>query len=91
MKISKIRLDFSKEMVLASTHNLFLSKHNAFSCKRDTQQGLDLLNMKKMKKQQHKNNTKNNNTKKQDSPFGDIFEFLGHDTVNTSPVLVSWK
>ena len=44
--------------------------------------------MKKMKKQNKKNNNKNTTTKKHDPPFGDIFEFLGRDTVYTSPVLL---
>ena len=44
--------------------------------------------MKKMKT----NETNKTKTKqKHDPPVGDIFEFLGRDTVYTSQVLVSWK
>ena len=53
MKISHNLLDCPNEMILTSTHNLFLSQHNAFSCKRDI-----CVSMKKMKKQQHTHNKK---------------------------------
>ena len=43
---------------------------------------------KKKKKKKHK---QKHNNKKHDPQVGDIFEFLGRDTVNTSPILVSWK
>ena len=77
-------------MILTSTHNLFLSKINAFSCKRDIctvgSRFLCVSMKKKTNKQKHKHGHK-----KHDPQVGGIFEFLARDTVYTSPVLVSWK